>query len=112
MLRASILKGGVGFGDQDLEVFLEPRTGLWGGLMSVAGEVEVRWHVGTEIKDLETYARAQVASKRVADEFEVPSHSPPGLIQTIESIRLDPVLVVGRVPKPAPLMLHLVELRE
>jgi hypothetical protein len=36
----------------------------------------------------------------------VPSHSPPGLTQTMASMYEEPVLVVGRVPKPAPLMLH------
>lgn len=56
---------------------------------------------------LGTYDLAHVESKRGDEEFEVPSHSPPGFTHTMESMRLDPVFVVGRVPKPAPLMLHL-----
>ena len=54
----------------------------------------------------EKRTREQVLSKRGEELFEVPSDSPPGLTQTMASMSELPVLVVGRVPKPAPLMLH------
>lgn len=38
--------------------------------------------------------------------MDVPSHSPPGLIQTKASSRTSPVLVVGRTPNPVPFTLH------
>lgn len=50
--------------------------------------------------------KEHVLSKRGDELLEVPSDSPPGLTQMIASMSGLPVLVVGRVPKPVPLMLH------
>ena len=50
--------------------------------------------------------KEQVESNRGEELLLVPSDSPPGLTQTMESMNEEPVLVVGRVPNPAFLMLH------
>ena len=80
-------------------------------LLETAGEHPTIFRVELVIDSSSTsvrkLTRAQVESKRGDEELLVPSHSPPGLTQTIESMREDGRPVeVGRRPKPAPLMLH------
>jgi hypothetical protein len=98
------LKRWVGVRDQSDEVLLEPCTGFRGGLVgrSVKG---VRPSF-IQNKGKTTYATPQWVSYRGAEVSEVPSASPPGFTQTMASMSEDPVLRVGRMPKPAPLTLH------
>ena len=67
-----------------------------------------KFHISDlDAKKLERkHTKEQVESNRGEELLLVPSDSPPGLTQTMESMKEEPVLVVGRVPNPAFLMLH------